>query len=199
MTKLIQLILVGEAQAPALFFLRRCPLHESLAALHLVGQRRLVDLDHDRIGVDAEVLHQRLRDVAHHAGLLLIGAAGGHAHGNFRHCCLSLCSCYDPYPLPRAFLLHAMKGRRCILHRRHHPRKRMIQYSAPFSVQFGVTTYWMPAFAGMTALAISTSLRAYQESCVLPRPMQPAAPWSGPLPASADIRRDLFRVLPVRR
>src|SRR5712664_3286618 len=69
----------------ALLLLRRCPLHESLAALHLVGQRRLVDLDHDGIGVDAEVLHERLRDVAHHAGLLLIGAAGGHAHGNFRH------------------------------------------------------------------------------------------------------------------
>jgi len=27
--------------------------------------------------VDAEVLHQRLRNVAHHAGLLLVGAAGG--------------------------------------------------------------------------------------------------------------------------
>src|SRR5882672_1616514 len=79
------------------------------------------------------------------------------------------------------------------------------------SVQFGVTAYWMPAgacrrarrrrdpMAGMTALAISTSLRAYQESCALHQPMQPAAPWSGPLPASADIRRDLFRVLPVRR
>ncbi|HTE93856.1 MAG TPA: hypothetical protein VK678_10145, partial [Bradyrhizobium sp.] len=45
------------------------------------------------------------------------------------------------------------------------------------SVQFGVTAYWMPAFAGMTALAISTSLRAYQESCALHQPMQPAAPW----------------------
>src|SRR5712664_4503593 len=45
----------------ALLLLRRCPLHESLAALHLVGQRRLVDLDHDGIGVDAEVLHERLR------------------------------------------------------------------------------------------------------------------------------------------
>jgi hypothetical protein len=26
-----------------------------------------------------------LRDVAHHAGLLFVGAAGGHAHGNLRH------------------------------------------------------------------------------------------------------------------
>jgi hypothetical protein len=25
---------------------------------------------------------------------LFIGAAGGHAHGNFRHFCHSLCSCY---------------------------------------------------------------------------------------------------------
>src|SRR6267378_3426580 len=80
---------------PALLALHRLAFHESLAALHLVGQRRLVDLDHDRVGVDAEVLHQRLRDVAHHAGLLLIGTAGGHAHGNFRHPCLSLCSCYE--------------------------------------------------------------------------------------------------------
>src|SRR6267143_1779197 len=78
----------------ALLALHRLAFHESLATLHLVGQRRLVDLDHDGVGVDAEVLHQRLRDVAHHAGLLLIGAAGGHAHGNFRHSCLSLCSCY---------------------------------------------------------------------------------------------------------
>src|SRR5712672_1932161 len=74
--------------------LRRGALDKGLAALHLVGERRFVDLDHYRIGIDAEVLHQRLRDVAHHAGLLLVGAAGGHAHGNFRHSCLSLCSCY---------------------------------------------------------------------------------------------------------
>src|SRR4051794_26508417 len=65
---------------------RRGALDEGLAALHLVGERRFVDLDHDRIGIDAEVFHQRLRDVAHHAGLLLVGAASGHAHGNFRHC-----------------------------------------------------------------------------------------------------------------
>src|SRR4030081_1711204 len=78
----------------ALLALHRLALNESLAALHLVSQRRFVDLDDDRIGVDAEVLHQRLRDVAHHAGLLLIGAAGSHAHGNFRHFGLSLFSCY---------------------------------------------------------------------------------------------------------
>src|ERR1700688_1836792 len=68
--------------------LLRGALDESLAALHLVGQRRLVDLDHDGVGIDAEVLHQRLGDVAHHTGLLVIGAARGHADGNFRHCCL---------------------------------------------------------------------------------------------------------------
>src|ERR1700676_3344252 len=72
----------------ALLLRRGGALHKGLAALHLVRQRGFVDLDHDGVGVDAEVLHQRLRDVAHHAGLLLIGAAGGHAHGNFRHRCL---------------------------------------------------------------------------------------------------------------
>jgi hypothetical protein len=61
-----------------------------LAALHLVGERRFVDLDHDRIGIDAEVLDQRLGDVAHHAGLLFVGAAEGHAHGNLRHSRFSL-------------------------------------------------------------------------------------------------------------
>src|ERR1700736_6167199 len=69
---------------------RRRALHKRLATLHLVGQRSFVDLDHDRVGIDAEILHERLRDVAHHAGLLFIGAAGGHAHGNFRHFCHSL-------------------------------------------------------------------------------------------------------------
>src|SRR5262245_2342101 len=66
-------------------------LHKGLAALHLVGQRCLVDLDHDSLRVDAEVFHQRLRDVAHHAGLLLVGAAGGHAYGDLRHSGFSLC------------------------------------------------------------------------------------------------------------
>src|SRR5258708_5252332 len=69
----------------ALLVLHRLALDKSLAALHLVRERRLVDLDHDGIGLDAEVLHQRLRDIAHHAGLLFIGAAGGHADGDFRH------------------------------------------------------------------------------------------------------------------
>src|SRR5258705_5656154 len=82
----------GTTVASALL-LRRGALDKGLAALHLVGERRLVDLDHDRIGVDAEVFHQRLRDVAHHAGLLLVGAAGGHAHGNFRHFSLPFFSC----------------------------------------------------------------------------------------------------------
>jgi hypothetical protein len=33
---------------------------------------------------------------------------------------------------------------------RHHPRKRMIQYSAMFLVNREFAAYWMPAFAGMT-------------------------------------------------
>src|SRR6266481_1161616 len=67
---------------------RRRALNKRLAALHLVRQWGFVDLDHDRIGIDAEVFHQRLGDVAHHAGLLFVGTAGGHAHGNLRHYCL---------------------------------------------------------------------------------------------------------------
>src|SRR5436190_7270718 len=73
--------------------LHRLALDEGLAALHLVGQRCLVDLDHHRVGIDAEILHQRLGDVAHHAGLLLVGAASGHAHGNLRHLSLPVFSC----------------------------------------------------------------------------------------------------------
>src|SRR5205823_4444715 len=77
-----------------LLVLRRPALHKRLAALHLVGQRRLVDLDHDGVGLDAEVFYQRLGDVAHHPGLLLVRAAGGHAYGDLRHVGLSLCSCW---------------------------------------------------------------------------------------------------------
>src|ERR1700676_1368387 len=80
----------------ALLLRRGGALHKSLAALHLVRKRGLVDLDHDGVGVDAEVLHQRLRDVAHHAGLLIIGAAGGHADGDLWHFCHSLFSYYEP-------------------------------------------------------------------------------------------------------
>src|SRR5260221_5439019 len=69
----------------SLLLRRRRALNKRLAALHLVGQRRFVDLDHDRIGIDAEVLHQRLGDVAHLAGLVVVGAACGHSHGNRRH------------------------------------------------------------------------------------------------------------------
>jgi hypothetical protein len=36
--------------------------------------------------------------------------------------------------------------------RRHHPRKRMIQYAAAFQLNLIVAKYWMPAFAGMTAV-----------------------------------------------
>src|SRR5437667_7372055 len=68
-----------------LFLRGRGAFHKGLAALHFMGERRLVDLDHHGVGIDAEILHQRLRDVAHHAGLLLVGAAGGHAYGDFRH------------------------------------------------------------------------------------------------------------------
>src|SRR5258707_11506532 len=74
-----------KGRSAALLALHRLALDKGLAALHLVGERRLVDLDHDGVGLDAEVFYQRLRDVAHHAGLLFIGAAGGHADGDFRH------------------------------------------------------------------------------------------------------------------
>src|SRR5438477_8807801 len=70
--------------------LLREALDKRLAALHLVGERGFVDLNHDGFGVDAEILDQRLRDVAHHAGLLFFGASGGHVHGNFGHFGLSL-------------------------------------------------------------------------------------------------------------
>src|SRR2546425_8817593 len=86
---------------------RRRALDERLAALHLVGQRRLVDLDHDRIGIDAEVLDQRLGDVAHHAGLLFVGAASGHAHGDLRHFYCSLCSCYVSFATNSALILRS--------------------------------------------------------------------------------------------
>src|SRR6516225_3517431 len=65
--------------------LLRGALYKGLAALHLVVKRRLVDLDHDRVRIDAEVFHQRLCDVAHHADLLFFGAAGVHAYGNLEH------------------------------------------------------------------------------------------------------------------
>src|SRR6185437_8618514 len=74
-----------KAGTTGLLLRSRRAFHKGLAALHLVGERGFVDLDHDRIGIDAEILHQRLRDVAHHAGLLIVGAAGGHANGNLWH------------------------------------------------------------------------------------------------------------------
>src|SRR3954469_10457414 len=63
----------------------RRALHKRLAALHLVAERGLVDLDDDGVGIDAEILHQRLGDIAHHAGLLFVGAAFGHADSDLRH------------------------------------------------------------------------------------------------------------------
>src|SRR5258705_4063694 len=47
----------------------------------------------------------------------------------------------------------AMTGKRRRLLRRHHPRKRVIQYAGPCRLYLLVTEYWMPTFAGMTALA----------------------------------------------
>src|SRR3954447_9085491 len=78
---------VSRISPPSLprLLLGRGALHEGLATLHLVRQWRLVDLDDDGVGVDPEIADQRLRDVAHHAGLLFVGAAGGHAHGDLRH------------------------------------------------------------------------------------------------------------------
>jgi len=32
--------------------------------------------------------------------------------------------------------------------RRHHPRKRMIQYAGPLMFNSSFTKYWMPAFRG---------------------------------------------------
>src|SRR3954462_3145910 len=63
----------------------RRALHERLAALHLVAERGFIDLDDDGVGIDAEILHQCLGDVAHHAGLLFVGAAFGHADSDLRH------------------------------------------------------------------------------------------------------------------
>jgi hypothetical protein len=38
---------------------------------------------------------------------------------------------------------------------RHHPRRRMIQYSAASTYFRDGAEYWMPAFAGMTARKLS--------------------------------------------
>jgi hypothetical protein len=37
---------------------------------------------------------------------------------------------------------------RAVFCRCHHPRKRMIQYSAPMAFDRGFTAYWMPRFRG---------------------------------------------------
>jgi len=42
--------------------------------------------------------------------------------------------------------------------RRHHPRKRMIQYAALPETYMHAGDYWIPAFAGMTALARGATL-----------------------------------------
>src|SRR5438034_11145321 len=123
----------------ALLVLRRLALDKSLAALHLVGQRRFVDLDHHRIGIDAEVLHQRLRDVAHHAGLLFVGAAGGHAHGNLRHCGLLV-------------IVSCRHGRACP----GHPRTRLSNKTWMPGTSPGMTA-WANSYPHLTSWRASTS------------------------------------------
>src|ERR1700733_14495146 len=115
--------------------------NERLATLHLVGQRGFVDLDHDSIGLDAEVLHQRLRDVAHHAGLLFVGTAGGHAHGNFRHI-------LSPFSLATntTSALHHEAQASHLAHSSS-PAKAGDPVFRAASVQLGVTAYWTPAGA----------------------------------------------------
>lgn len=67
-------------------FRRYRALGESFATLHFVVQRRFVDLDHDGISRDPEVLHQSIGDVEHHRPLLLIGAAIlGHSERRVLH------------------------------------------------------------------------------------------------------------------
>jgi hypothetical protein len=46
---------------------------------------------------------------------------------------------------------HIMPRERGRILRRHHPRKRMIQYSETSVMGSRVAAYWIPAFAGMTA------------------------------------------------
>src|SRR5207237_1196182 len=74
--------------------LRRCARDTRLAALHRLRQWRFVGPDDDSFRIGAEVLHQGLGESAHHAGLLLVGAACGHAHGNFRHFLLLPLLCF---------------------------------------------------------------------------------------------------------
>src|SRR5579883_3073111 len=96
----------GEGKSDRVLFLPK-PLDEGHPALHLVNQRRFVDLDHHSLGIDAEILHQRLRDVAHHRDLLLVGTAGRHADGDLGHPTLLLFNVVHRRPL-------AFAGR-CIL------------------------------------------------------------------------------------
>src|SRR4051812_44574527 len=90
---LMPTVMKARASMPPLSGLLRLALHEGLAALHLVVQRRLVDLDDHDLGVDAEILDQRRRDVEHHALLLFVGAAGRQVDGDFRHLDLPLLPC----------------------------------------------------------------------------------------------------------
>src|SRR5437879_4894067 len=107
-----------------------------------MSQRRFVDLDHHRIGIDAEVLHQRLRDIAHHAGLLLVGAAGGHAHGNLGHSSL-------------LFLFFFRHGRACP----GHPRSPASTKTWMPGTRPGMTTR-MNSYPHLTSWRASTSRTA---------------------------------------
>ena len=42
--------------------------------------------------------------------------------------------------------------------RRHHPRKRMIQYAERYEFFIGACDYWIPAFAGHDGLRLPRSL-----------------------------------------
>jgi hypothetical protein len=107
-----------------------------------------------------------LRDVAHHAGLLFIGAADGHADGNFRHL-LSL-------PLLLLRTLHSAEGFSSSRHEaqaRHlAPTSSSAKADDPVfraaSVQFrrhGVLDAHLPAFAGMTTKLIPFHIMPIQE------------------------------------
>jgi hypothetical protein len=53
---------------------------------------------------------------------------------------------------------------------RHHPRMRMIQYSETLVINRGGAAYWMPAFAGLTAvLCLHANALSYTEQSLAPQ------------------------------
>jgi hypothetical protein len=46
--------------------------------------------------------------------------------------------------------------------RRHHPRKRMIQYAERYEFFIGACDYWIPAFAGMTAIYLLSAVLSHK-------------------------------------